>query len=96
MSTGIGMGIAVPHVRLDSVDDIVVALGIAPYPVTDYQSLDGMPVQLIFMIAARQDQQQKYIKTLSAIANFLKKEETRKEILSCKTFTDVTEILAKE
>ena len=52
MSTGIGMGIAVPHVRLLSVKSPVMAAAVCKGPVLGYESLDGKEVRLVFMIAA--------------------------------------------
>ena len=52
MSTAIGKGIAIPHVRLSSVTDLVMAVGICKTPINDYQTIDDEPVKLLFMIAA--------------------------------------------
>lgn len=81
MSTGIGFGVAVPHVRIASVTDLVMAVGICREPVTDYESLDGEPVNIVCMVAARKDQHTRYIRTLSAISSRLKDEEMRQRIL---------------
>jgi PTS system nitrogen regulatory IIA component len=85
MSTGIGMGIGIPHVRLNSVDDLVIAVGVCRKPLVDYQSLDNAPVQLLVMIAANTGQHSKHIKTLSAITKILKDDDTRRAILSAPT-----------
>ena len=50
MSTGIGLGIGVPHVRLSSIENPVMCVGLCRNPITDYKSLDGQPVRLIFML----------------------------------------------
>ena len=81
MSTGIGFGIGVPHVRIDSVTDLVMAVAVCKQPVVDYSSLDGMPVQIICMLAARSDQHTKYIRTLASISSRLKDEATRERII---------------
>ncbi len=72
MSTGIGAGVGVPHVRLASVDDLVMALGLAHEPIADYASLDDMPVQIVCMVAAGASQHAHYIRALSAISSRLK------------------------
>lgn len=82
MSTGIGFGIGVPHVRIDSVTDLVMAVAVCKNPVTDYASLDEAPVQIICMLAARTDQHTQYIRTLSSISSRLKDEGTRAEIIA--------------
>jgi PTS system nitrogen regulatory IIA component len=92
MSTGIGLGIGVPHVRIDSVEDIVMAVGITASPITDYESLDDEPIRIICMIAARSDQHAKHIKLLSAVSKLLKNTEMREQILSSKSEQDVFDI----
>lgn len=82
MSTGIGFGVGVPHVRIDSVDDLVMALGIAREPISDYASLDEIPIQIVCMVAAGSTQHPQYIRALSAISSRLKEETARAAILA--------------
>ena len=82
MSTGIGMGIAVPHVRLASVTSPVMCAGLCRNPITDYQSLDGIPVHLIFMIATGQNQHAEHLKLLSSLSLKLKCEKLRNALIS--------------
>jgi PTS system nitrogen regulatory IIA component len=81
MSTGIGMGIAVPHVRLASVTGLVMCVGICRHPLADYESLDGIPIRLIFMIAAGQNQHVQYLKLLSSLSLRLKSETLRNALM---------------
>jgi PTS system nitrogen regulatory IIA component len=81
MSTGIGFGVGVPHVRLDGVRDLVMALGIAREPLSDYVSLDDVPVQIVCMVAASKAQHPQYIRTLSAISTRLKDESVRQNLI---------------
>jgi len=82
MSTGIGMRVGVPHVRLGSVKNPVMCVALCRNPVTDYESLDGKPVQLIFMIAAGTHQQAEYLKLLSSISSMLKDPQIRDALLN--------------
>jgi PTS system nitrogen regulatory IIA component len=82
MSTGIGMGIAVPHVRLASITGPVMSAGICRTPLVDYESLDGVPVRLIFMIAAGQHQHAEYLRLLSSLSLRLKSEKLRDALIS--------------
>lgn len=82
MSTGIGMGIAVPHVRLASVTDPVMCAGICRHPLVDYESLDGVPVHLIFMIAAGQHQHAEHLRLLSSLSLRFKSEKLRDALMS--------------
>ncbi len=81
MSTGIGFGVGVPHVRIDSVSDLVMAVAVCKQPISGYSSLDGKPVHIVCMLAARSDQHAKYIRTLSAVSSHLKDADARKKII---------------
>ena len=81
MSTAIGRGIAIPHIRLSSVTDLVVSVGISKTEIYDFQSLDDEPVRLIFMIAASQSQHAYYLQTLSWFSTRLKNQELRDMLL---------------
>ena len=81
MSTGIGLGLAVPHVRLASVRQIVMAVGISRVGIADYASLDDKPVHLIFLIAAREGQHAQHLRLLSAISSRAK--AFKESLLAC-------------
>ncbi len=96
MSTGIGFGVAVPHVRLSSVKDLVMAMGVSREPITDYESLDDEPVRILCMIAARHDQHGRHIRTLAAISRLLRHPAFREEILSAKDAATVHGLMTRE
>ncbi|MDD2478932.1 MAG: PTS sugar transporter subunit IIA [Victivallaceae bacterium] len=83
MSTGIGMGIGIPHVRLRSVTDLTVAVLLVKNGIPDYESMDAKSVKIIFMIAARENQHALYLKLLSQISSFLKIEKNRTILKEC-------------
>ncbi|MDR2767629.1 MAG: PTS sugar transporter subunit IIA [Treponema sp.] len=95
MSTAIGRGIAIPHVRLASVTDLVVSVGISKAGIADFQSLDDEPVRLIFMIAAAYNQHAYYLQTLSFFSARLKNRELRAALLEADRAADVYKLLAK-
>jgi PTS system nitrogen regulatory IIA component len=82
MSTAIGRGIAIPHVRLASVTDLVVSVGISQTDITDFQPLDDEPVRLLFMIAAAYNQHAYYLQTLSFFSARLKNRDLRSALLT--------------
>ena len=82
MSTGIGFGIGVPHVRLASVSDVVLAVGVNSRAIEDYASLDEQPVQIICMVAARDNQHTQYLKALAAISTLMKESSVRDALLA--------------
>jgi len=81
MSTGIGFNVAVPHVRLDSVTNLIAAVGISHRDITDYESLDEKPIRIVCMVAARTDQHAQYLKLLGAVSSTLKSESVREALL---------------
>ena len=96
MSTGIGFGVGVPHVRLDSMDNLVMAMGVARNPIRDYETLDDEPVRIICMIAARSDQHAKHIKALSAISRRLRDDDFRNRILLAADPAEVHAMMCEE
>jgi PTS system nitrogen regulatory IIA component len=81
MSTGIGLGIAVPHVRLKNVQDISMGVFLVKEGIDDYEALDGQSVKLIFMIIANEAQHTDYLKFLSALSKQLQAESYRNDLL---------------
>lgn len=82
MSTAIGRGIAIPHVRLSSVTDLVMSVGISKCDIIDFQPIDDVPVRLLFMIAAAYNQHAYYLQTLSFFSSKLKSKELREALLN--------------
>ena len=89
MSTAIGRGIAIPHVRLSSVTDLVVSVGVSQVDIIDFQSLDDVPVRLLFMIAAAYNQHAYYLQTLSFFSSKLKNNDLRASLTAAKTPQEV-------
>ncbi|MCR4790513.1 MAG: PTS sugar transporter subunit IIA [Treponemataceae bacterium] len=95
MSTAIGRGIAIPHVRLSSVTDLVMSVGICKNDIIDFSTLDETPVKLLFMIAASYNQHAYYLQTLSFISSKLKDKELRDALLNAETAMDAYNVLIK-
>jgi PTS system nitrogen regulatory IIA component len=95
MSTAIGRGIAIPHVRLSSVTDLVVAVGISKTGIIDFQALDDEPVRLLFMIAAAYNQHAYYLQTLSYFSARLKNRDLRTALLEAKSAEEAYKLLVK-
>ena len=83
MSTGIGLGIAIPHAKISAVTDFVVALGKAPNPI-EFNSLDGVPVDFIVLIAGPDNQQERYLQLLARITLKLKDANVRRALRQAK------------
>jgi len=96
MSTAIGRGIAIPHVRLSSVTDLVVSVGVSQTDIIDFQSLDDVPVRLLFMIAAAYNQHAYYLQTLSFFSSKLKNSDLRGALIGAKTPQEVYSLLVSQ
>jgi len=81
MSTGIGHGLAIPHVRMEAITKATMVVGISREGITDYESLDKKPVHIVVLIAAPAGQHEVYIRLLAKIADVLKEEPLRQAIL---------------
>lgn len=89
-TTGIGEGIAIPHGKTEAVSAPGLAAMVLPEGV-DYDSLDGEPVYLIFLIAAPNTEDNVHLEVLSRLSMLLMDEDFRNKLLHAK---DVDEFLA--
>ena len=87
-STGIGMGIAIPHAKDASVKEAALTLGISKKGV-DYEALDGTAAHLLFLIAVPADSNDVHLKVLSYISRKLMHQEVRDSLLNATTYDDV-------
>src|SRR3972149_2815942 len=63
VSTGIGLGVAIPHAKMEGYEDFFIAIGIQQEGMgIEWQALDGAPVRLIFMIGGPDHRQTDYLK----------------------------------
>lgn len=95
MSTAMGRGIAIPHVRLASVTDLVMSVGISKVGIIDYEPIDEIPVRLLFMIAAAYNQHSYYLQTLSFFSSKIRNQNLRDSLLSVETPLDAYNLLIK-
>ena len=96
MSTALGRGIAIPHVRLSSVTDLVMSVGICKKDIIDYQSIDEIPVRILIMIAAAYNQHTYYLQTLSFFSSKLKEKALRDKLLDASTPEEAYALLTQE
>lgn len=68
LSTGIGNGIGVPHVRVNELDESYMAMAVVPDGIENYDTLDKQPVKIVFMVVAGQDQRTLHVRLLQSIS----------------------------
>jgi len=78
-STGIGDGVAIPHGKSDDIGSIFVAFGRSRDGV-DFESMDGQPVHLFFLILAPGDSTGAHLKVLAKVSRLLKDESFRDKL----------------
>ncbi|MGL6066195.1 MAG: PTS fructose transporter subunit IIABC [Cetobacterium sp.] len=93
-STGLEEGIAIPHGKSKAVKKPAVAFGRSKG--IDFNSLDGEPSKLFFMIAAPENATHSHIEMLSKLTSKLLDEELRKKLENASTEDEVIDILTRE
>ncbi|QQK74676.1 PTS sugar transporter subunit IIA [Salicibibacter cibarius] len=83
-STGIGEGVAIPHAKTSAVKTPAIVFGRSEAGV-DYDSLDGQPAYLFFMIAASEGAHQDHLQTLSRLSTLLMDESFRAQLLEAES-----------
>ncbi|MDD2927638.1 MAG: PTS sugar transporter subunit IIA [Candidatus Omnitrophica bacterium] len=94
-STAIGQGIAIPHAKSDCVEKLVAAFGLSKKGV-DFDSLDGEPAYIFFLLVAPQDSAGPHLKALARISRLLKDKYFRDTLRSCEDDKAVIKIIAQE
>jgi len=83
-TTGIGDGIAIPHAKTKAVKTPAICFGKSPQGI-DYESLDGKPAHLFFMIAAHEGANEEHLETLSRLSQLLMDTAFRKKLEQAQT-----------
>ncbi|MES9685106.1 PTS fructose transporter subunit IIC [Bacillus sp. AFS001701] len=91
-TTGIGEGIAIPHAKTAAVKTPTIAFGRSKEGI-DYESLDGQPAHLFFMIAASEGANNAHLETLSRLSSLLMDEEFRGSLLSAKDANEIIQLI---
>jgi nitrogen PTS system EIIA component len=94
-STGIGMGIGIPHGKLKTLDGLVMGFGLSRKGV-DYDTLDGRPAHLFFMLITPENSTGLHLKALARIARMLKNEPFKEKLLRAQTPDDIISIIQAE
>ncbi len=90
-TTGIGNGIAIPHLRLEGLKRIYLFMALIKNGI-DYDAIDGKPVKFVILLIAPEEQKKEYLLMLSQIAAFLHKENVIEKILKCEDANSIIDI----
>lgn len=90
-STGIGYNVAIPHAETDATDRLVLIF--ARHKGIDFDSLDGKPAKLFFLIASPPEERDIYKKILTQIVTMLRNKEVREKLISAKNKKEILAII---
>jgi PTS system nitrogen regulatory IIA component len=93
MSTGMKHGIAIPHGKTNSINDLVACIGVSDNPV-DFDSLDGDPCRIFIMTLSPLEKTGPHLQFLAEISLLFKSADKRAEIMKATSADDVMHILA--
>ncbi len=83
VSTGIGMGLAIPHAKTDEATDFFLSIGLLPQGI-DWQGIDGLKVKLVFLIGGPKSKPREYLRLLSELTKLMKDEKRRSSFMNAK------------
>ena len=94
-STGIGDGIAIPHGKVKDLDQLTLSFGRSTTGV-DFESMDGKPAHLFFLLVAPENCAGIHLRALAKIARLLKSSAIRKRLASAQAPDEIYAILKEE
>ena len=68
MTTAVGKGLALPHIRVNDIPAPVIIIGVAKNEITDYQAQDGKPIKVVVFIVGPDENQDAYLQLLGSIS----------------------------
>ncbi len=94
-STGIGDGIAIPHGKLNIVDDLAISFGRSKEGI-DFKAMDGKPVYLFFLLLAPENAAGQHLKMLAKLSRMLKDATFRKNLLEAPSKEEIYRIILEK
>ena len=95
MSTGVGKGFAIPHAKTNCVTEIIAAFGKIDNPI-DFQALDDLPVNLVFLLVGKENLVGPHIKLLSRISRMMNLEDFRENLAKATTAEEIYKLFEVE
>ncbi len=95
MSTGVGNGFAIPHAKTKGADGFIAILAKLSEPI-DFDSHDGKPVNIIFMLIGKETMVSEHIKMLSRISRLMNNDEFRQNLINASSKEEILTLLETE
>jgi PTS system nitrogen regulatory IIA component len=93
-STGLGRGIAIPHVKLKALDRIMCVFARLDQPI-DFDSLDGEPVDIVFLLLAPEHASGDHLKALARISRLLRNPSTLERLRAARDKAAIYAVLTE-
>jgi len=90
-TTGIGLGLAIPHGKCAGMSGLAMAIGKPSEPM-NFESIDGQPVKLIVLLASPPDKQSDHIQALARISRLMNMEEFRNKAYATTSGAELFEL----
>ena len=94
-STGIGEGVAIPHGKLPGLDGLVAGFA-RSRPGLDFESIDGQPTHLFFLLVVPEHSGGQHLKALARISRFCRDPDFRKKLSEAGSLKDIFAIIEEE
>ncbi len=94
-STAIGQGVGIPHAKSDCVKRLMAAFGLSRKGV-NFDSLDGEPAYIFFLLLAPADSAGPHLKALARVSRLLKDKYFRDSLRQCQDDKSVIKIISQE
>ena len=94
-STGIGGGIGIPHGKMKDIDSLILGFGLSRKGV-DFESLDGQPTHIFFLLITPENSTGLHLKLLAAISRILKNDPFKARLLKASSGDEIFEIIKEE
>lgn len=95
MSTGVGDGVAIPHGKSEAAPNIVAALGVTAQPI-DFEAIDNMPVQLIWLLVGPPGKTGPHLKALSRISRLMHQRDFRERLIAAPSADEILREIEEE
>jgi nitrogen PTS system EIIA component len=93
-STGIGKGVAVPHVKFGGIKHVVASIGISQSGI-DFNSLDKQPVYAVILMISPENDPDNHLKAMELVFKNLQKEDFRRFLCQAKSVGEVRDLLCE-
>ena len=92
-STALGKGVAVPHARVEGLEQTLVAFGYSEEGI-EFDALDGQPVQYFFLVISPEDDHEEYVALMGKISQLVRDHDFRRFLEAARESEDVVDLVS--